>query len=296
MTSTLFFSIIIPTYNRASFIAKTIQSVLNQTYTNFEVIVVDDGSTDNTEKVVKSIKDERIKYYKKENAERGAARNCGIKLAKGDYITFLDSDDIFYDNHLANANHLLRKEDNSAFVHLAYEIKNEKGQLLDKFNKLKLNDKLIVVNGNPLSCIGVFIRKDITKHYKFNEDRQLSGSEDWELWIRIIANYGIVTSNKISACMIQHNTRSVLTADENKLLKRKELALFYSFQDEKVREIYTPYYSRMESFADSYIALHLALAGNSKLSFRYLIKSIYLYPQSIFSKRFLAIIKHLIIS
>ena len=290
------FTIIIPTYNRADFIANTIQSVLNQTYTNFEIIVVDDGSIDDTEEVVKTIADKRIYYYKKENAERGASRNYGVERANGNYITFLDSDDLLYPNFFKNAFDLIQVENHPPFAHLAYEIRDENGQLLQKFNRIPSNDKLIIVNGNPLSCIGVLIRKDIATSFKFNEDRQLSGSEDWELWLRIIANHGIVTNHQISACMIQHDTRSVLIVDENKLLKRKELALFYSFQDEKVKEIYTPYFNRMESFADSYIALHLALSVNRKLSFRYLIKSIYLYPQSIFSKRFLAIIKHLIIS
>ena len=71
------FSVIIPTYNRSQFILKTIQSVLEQTYKDFEVIVIDDGSTDDTEEVVKSISNPQLSYYKKVNAERGAARNLG---------------------------------------------------------------------------------------------------------------------------------------------------------------------------------------------------------------------------
>jgi len=91
-TSTV--SVIIPTYNRAHLIRKAIQSVLNQTYRNFEVIIVDDGSTDNTAKVVESFKDKRIKYLRHEkNQGAPAARNTGIEIAKGQYIGFLDSDD-----------------------------------------------------------------------------------------------------------------------------------------------------------------------------------------------------------
>ena len=69
--SDILFSIVIPTYNREKFIIKTIQSLLSQTYTKFEIIVVDDGSTDNTEKFVRNVKDKRIKFFKKENKERG---------------------------------------------------------------------------------------------------------------------------------------------------------------------------------------------------------------------------------
>ena len=90
-------SIIIPTYNREKSISKSIKSVLNQTYNDLEVIVVDDGSTDNTEKIIKGIKDTRIKYIKLDK-NKGAcyARNVGIKKATGKYIAFNDSDDIFH--------------------------------------------------------------------------------------------------------------------------------------------------------------------------------------------------------
>jgi len=87
-------SVILPTYNRASFIGRAIQSVLNQTYRDFELIIVDDGSTDDTERVVKSFSDERIYYVKHEvNKGAAAARNTGLKMARGEFIAFQDSDD-----------------------------------------------------------------------------------------------------------------------------------------------------------------------------------------------------------
>ena len=87
-------SVIIPTYNRAHLVGRAIRSVLNQTYQDFEIIVVDDGSTDNTEEVVKSFIDPRIRYIRHEkNKGAAAARNTGIKAAKGKFIAFQDSDD-----------------------------------------------------------------------------------------------------------------------------------------------------------------------------------------------------------
>ncbi|QPM67313.1 glycosyltransferase family 2 protein [Atribacter laminatus] len=95
-------SVIIPTYNRAHLIDRAIQSVLNQTYQDFELIIVDDGSSDNTEEVVKKIQDNRIYYYKHDKNKGGsAARNTGISLAKGEYIAFLDSDDLWYQDYLS---------------------------------------------------------------------------------------------------------------------------------------------------------------------------------------------------
>jgi len=87
-------SVIIPTYNRANFIDVAIKSVLNQSYQDFEIIIVDDGSTDNTEEIVKNFNDFRINYFfHKFNQGISAARNTGIKACQGKYIAFLDSDD-----------------------------------------------------------------------------------------------------------------------------------------------------------------------------------------------------------
>jgi len=96
-----FFTIIIPTYNRAHVIDQTIQSVLDQTYTDWELIVVDDGSTDDTAIQMAKYDDPRILYYQKQHAERSAARNYGMEQASGSYICFLDSDDEYLPNFLS---------------------------------------------------------------------------------------------------------------------------------------------------------------------------------------------------
>src|SRR6185369_273308 len=132
----IFFSIIIPTYNRGHIISRTIQSALNQSYTNFEVIVIDDGGTDHTEKIIKSYKHPSLFYFKKDNAERGAARNFGVTKAKGDYITLLDSDDVLYPDFLKNAKELALNN-HPPFFHLAYEVKNESNKVIHKMNYLR---------------------------------------------------------------------------------------------------------------------------------------------------------------
>ena len=94
------FSIIVPTYNREEYIIKCIDSILDQTYDNFEAIIIDDGSTDNTDNLVKKYHDKRIKYFKNTNHGIGYSRNFGLNKAKGDYIFFLDSDDYLDENML----------------------------------------------------------------------------------------------------------------------------------------------------------------------------------------------------
>lgn len=100
MNRSPFFSIIIPTYNRGYIIRQPIDSIISQTFTDWELIIVDDGSTDHTRDVVESYKDERIKYVWQQNQERSAARNHGISLAKGEWICFQDSDDEYLPDHL----------------------------------------------------------------------------------------------------------------------------------------------------------------------------------------------------
>ena len=95
-------SVILPTYNRAKEIPKSIESILNQTYQNFELIIIDDGSTDNTQEVVARYQDKRIRYIKNMTSKHGVsvARNIGIRESVGKYITFNDSDDVFYPDKL----------------------------------------------------------------------------------------------------------------------------------------------------------------------------------------------------
>ena len=99
-------SIIIPAYNAADYLAQTIESVLNQTYSDFELILIDDGSTDRTREIIKDYqcKDARIKYFYKENGGVSSARNLGLQKATGDFVSFLDSDDLWDRRFLESIN------------------------------------------------------------------------------------------------------------------------------------------------------------------------------------------------
>ena len=94
------FSVIIPTYNREKLLKRAIDSIISQTYKNFELIIVDDGSIDHTEELVENYKDDRIIYIYKENGGQNSALNKGIESAKGEYIGFCDSDDSWLSNKL----------------------------------------------------------------------------------------------------------------------------------------------------------------------------------------------------
>ena len=292
------FSIIIPTYNRSGFVASAIQSVLFQSYPNFEIIVVDDGSIDNTEQIVGYFTDKRVHYYKKDHQERAAARNFGVLKAKGDYITFLDSDDIIYPHYLSEALLLIEKYNNSEWFHLKYEIKNTSNKTIWRSTlntDINLNKELLM--GNFLSCIGVFLRKDIAKKNSFNTTLELSGSEDHELWLRMASQYLLKQNNSVAAALIDHNGRSVLKADNESIIRRRNLFLELVLSNPKLKGFISGYENKIKSNSYSYIALHIALTGkHKKVCLIYLMKSLQQNVNMIFNWRFFAIIKHLLLT
>ncbi len=294
MNDSIKYSIIIPSYNRGGMIAKTIHSALNQHYKNLEVIVVDDGSKDNTEDVVRAIKDERLFYYKKNNEERGVARNYGALKATGDYVNFLDSDDIVYPNHLEEANKFILKNESPAIFYQGVEIPaSNNGFKIQTEFKHGINEDLIY--GNPLLIMGIFMKRSIAIENPFNEERILSASEDWELWLRIGVKHPIAYNDVVTSGFIQHDERSVLTFNIEHLIKSKEALLRIVLSN---KEIVNKYKGRTKAFIGSnysYVALHLVLVKKNRLlAIKYAFKSIVAYPSGLFTRRFLAIIKHML--
>jgi len=292
-----FFSIIVPTYNRADLIKKTLDSLLAQQYEHYEIIVVDDGSTDNTEEIVGAIKDPRITYYKKNNAERAAARNFGAAKAKGDFVNFFDSDDIALPNHLSEAAIVLSKQDNIDWFHLAYAWANPDAVVFKEVNRFTgetLNK--IMASGNPLSCNGVFIKKEIISKHPFNEERALSASEDYELWCRLAARYPLYYSNSITSLVIDHDMRSVRTIQGEKLIRRLELLIQFLEADKPTVTYFGQRFDHIKMDANSYIALHLANEPKYKwTSIQYLLRSLSDSARLLQTKRFYATLKNILI-
>ena len=210
------FSIIVPTYNREKYIIKCIDSVLDQTYDNFEVIIIDDGSTDNTENLVKKYQDKRIKYFKNENHGIGYSRNFGINKAKGDYIFFLDSDDYLEENMLEEVLNNIKNHDILIFNYKEiYEVDNH--ILLNGFDEfsdytLEKHPELInKINLGP--CNKVFSTKLFKdKENRFPEDIKY---EDFPLIIKLFKE-----AVKIKSCGLYltnvavHKGGETLTVDE----------------------------------------------------------------------------------
>jgi glycosyltransferase involved in cell wall biosynthesis len=297
MSSNPFFSLIIPTYNRAAFIGKALQSTTLQTFDSFEVIIVDDGSTDNTEAVVALLAIPKVSYFKTQNAERAAARNFGVTKAQGKYITFLDSDDFLLPHHFAEAYHFIELNKQPPIFYQPNNFVDAQGNVCKQPALIHGDlNKLLIIEGNFMSCIGVFLRTDIAQQYKFNTDRALSGTEDHELWLRIATNHTILYNPVTTSSMVQHDNRSVMAVDEKALIARLQLFVHYMQNNHAFVAKYKRLLPAMKTQAWSYLALHFALTGqHKKQAWQFLCLSLQTYPAIVFQKRFWAILKQLIL-
>jgi len=285
------FSIIVPTYNRAHLIEKTIGSILAQEFNDFELIIVDDGSIDDTDDVVLQFSDYRISYFKKDNEERGAARNFGRTKSNGEYINFFDSDDLMYPNHLRTAQKLISQKLNPEFFHLGYDFKTPEGLVTEKIDHLDNDIAEKALFDNFLSCNGIFVRRDIAEKYQFEEDRNLASCEDWELWIRIMSRYTLHYSNEITTSVVGHDMRSLSTIATEKIVKRDLLLIDLLKKDEAVLQRYGNRFNRF--IADRYTFFMLRYVGenNKKKVFSWSLSAMKIYPRILFSKRFLVSLK-----
>lgn len=181
-------SVVIPNYNRAELLKKAIQSVLAQTVEVDEILICDDGSTDNSKFVVDSFKSNKIKWNKlKHSGTPAIPRNYGINISKGDWIAFLDSDDTWLPNKIENQLLIINKYNCLA---VCTEVVSEKNISklkisIDNIKKLTFRDLL---KNNDITCSSVLISKKIIQKVGFfSESSDLRAIEDYEYWLRISA-------------------------------------------------------------------------------------------------------------
>lgn len=196
------FSIIISLFNKQNFIINTIKSILNQSFTDFELIIVNDGSTDNSEEKVLLFRDERIQYYCKENAGVSSARNFGIEKAQSNYITFLDADDYWYPDFLEEMFKNIKQFPELKVFSSAIEIETSKKIIpakysIEKTANLEIVNYFSASNKRTVLCSssGVFHKSVFERIDLF--DINLKSSEDTDMWIRIGLIYPILFSWKI---------------------------------------------------------------------------------------------------
>jgi glycosyltransferase involved in cell wall biosynthesis len=222
-----YFSIVVPTYNRASLIGFTLDSILAQKFSDFEVLIIDDGSKDNTVEVVKRyLLDSRMHYLPKENGERGVARNYGLARAHGKYVLFLDSDDLLHPNHLSTLRIAIDAQMISPnFVATKYDF--------DRSGQRRPSDLAPLpagplgfesfIQGNALAC-NICVRRENLGLKKFEEDRRYAAVEDWMFMLENTQHGEVVQLiDAVTLTMSDHDQRS-MRADNQGLIRRLVLA------------------------------------------------------------------------
>ena len=206
------FSVVVPLYNKETHIKRTIDSVLAQTVKDFELIIVDDGSTDQSAFIVKSYTDSRIRLIQQNNSGVSAARNRGIREAKANYIAFLDADDKWEPIYLETISELIKNYPHAGIYSTSYKLvysnKKIKNITIKGFRKGRNHG--IVKNffyrafydGSPIhTCVACVPKKVFGEVGFFKEN--ITFFEDFEMWFRIIVKYSLACSSKI--CAFKYN-------------------------------------------------------------------------------------------
>ena len=215
-------SVVTPTYNRARFLPDAVTSVLSQTFGDFELIIVDDGSDDNTRDVLAPfLADRRVRYFHQENQGQSHARNLALKQATGDCIAFLDSDDVWAPDKLEKQLAVLQANPGVDIVHGDEATIDEQGKVISFENMKRCSGRITryLLADNSVSITTALVRRRC-----FDEmggfDTSVGVADDYELWLRFSARYcyqyepGIVASYRVMADQISSDKRRRYAANE----------------------------------------------------------------------------------
>ncbi len=229
-------SIIVNCFNGEKFLKNSINSILNQTYKNFEIIFFDNFSSDNSAKIIKSYKDRRIKYYRsKKNLNLYNARNLAIKKAKGKYVSFLDTDDWWNKNKLLEQINFLKKNSNLKIVFTNFYLYYQNsGKFKKHYNKLPFGSiTQNLLNKYSIGISTVILEKKIFKKFIFQKKYNIIGDFDFFIKLSKLYNIGSIEkplvfyrvhksnfSNK-KVDLYYHELKNWVSFNEKKLLKEK---------------------------------------------------------------------------
>jgi glycosyltransferase involved in cell wall biosynthesis len=272
-------TVVVPTYNRGQFVAEAIQSVLEQTFRDFELIVVDDGSTDDTTAVVGCFTDPRLHYVYQTNQERSAARNHGLRLAQGEYVAFLDSDDVWLPTKLEHQVTLLDARPAVGLVYTgAYIFEGQRtfteqrprwrGQAL---KALLMEDN--VVCGSASTAL---VRRACFDRVG-GFDENLRACEDWDMWLRIVAagyEFDFVPQ-PLARCRV-HGTNTQKDAEKMARATRtffaKVLAQPAYFASGEISR------TRVQSLMELMVGRAYYIARQMAIARRHFLRSLWFYP------------------
>lgn len=284
-------SVVIPTFNRAEFIKDAIQSVLNQTIKDFEIFVVDDGSSDHTEDVIKTFEDPRVYYHRfKHMGFPAYPRNRGIELSKGKYIAFLDSDDTWLPAHLEHCQKAFCDNIGAGGVFTDFYKLYNNTLISQRATKTKYNSSTLIDMVSKFSSIGaasnVMVRRDVfnTVGY-FDENKDMAGSEDWHMWVRIAWKYAFAVVPAATVILRVHGDNLTLNAEN--IERSTKTALDSIFCHDGISPIVKPFYRSAYAEVNTLAAINYYGSGDMKTARNRLKDALRFRPRHIFNGRFI---------
>jgi len=292
-------SIVIPTYNDFTNLKDNIEKIINQSFNDFEIIIINDCSTDETEKYLSSFNNTKVNFFSLEkNKGPGYARNIGIKKAKGKWISFLDSDDRWNDNRLREiSKFLINNNQYDLICHNELQINKLNGKKKKLFyGPLKRNNpyKDLLLNGNRFSTSATILKKKflLDNNILFNEDRKFFSVEDYDFWLKCMifnANFKYIKSflgyyyvhnqnitnnilkhKKNYLRVLYHHTFQIQKFENKKLTLWKELYIKYNCE---IAIIYLKYFKNLKKFT---FLLIKCMQKKPIVTFKYIFKKFFI--------------------
>ncbi|MDY8138554.1 glycosyltransferase [Aquimarina sp. 2201CG5-10] len=259
-----YFSVVIPLFNKEHNIANTLHSVINQSFIDYEIIIINDGSTDNSEHIVSQFTDPRIKYFYQTNQGAAVARNKGINTAQGNYIALLDADDHWFPNHLEEFKKSIDQYPDHFIFCNNYSIKvTSKNNIPTHFSYLPKGNIVIIDNyfksslfNSIASSTTICIHNSVFKK-GYNFDQQIASGQDTDLWIRLGLEYKFIFNKNVTAIYNRYIDNS-LSKTNNSDARRK---FTLKFIEAEKKDKHLKKYIDLNRFS---IALQYKIDGKTK--------------------------------
>lgn len=285
-----YFSIVIPTHNRADLIGETLQSLQRQTFAEFECIVVDDGGSDDTQARVQDLNDSRFRYVWKEHNERGAARNRGAEESRGKYIYYLDSDDLLAPDALRRIHDSVSQECPAVVISkLTFRASNGATRFANWPYGPKYKSALLRRN---LGGGCAYLRRDVALNVRFVEHPDFTVGEDWDLALRLAARYPFRFSPLFDRIVSVHGNNTMRVASAERIRTSSELLLSSLRADGPFMRAYGEFLSGIGAEMMSLAALHSSLSGERQRAAVFLSQSLRMSPSLALSRRTVAVVRH----
>ncbi|WP_341526185.1 glycosyltransferase [Nostoc sp. UHCC 0302] len=274
-------SVIIPAYNAMAYLPETLTSVLQQTFTNFEILIINDGSTDNIVQWSNQLLDQRVQLISQNKQGVSVARNTGITYATGEYIAFLDADDLWKSTKLEKQVNYLEAHPEIGFLHTGMV-------LIDQYGKSSGRVMISNAEGNVLKQLleqntvvtsSVIVRASCLKTVG-EFDRKLRYSQDWHMWVRIAARYPFAVIKEPLVCYRQHPNN----ATRNWQMLEQGFEMIETIFQSVPKEL-TYLKNRSYGYANIYLAWKALQSGDRQQAIYFRNQAITHYPQLRYSTR-----------